>query len=152
MTANTTLTNMTPNTTAVDDDSSGGGSNNNNTLIAVFLILVIVIIVGIIVLTIKQRKKKEQTVGYNEHKDEESKEKQRAILLATGSFNPIHTGHVDMMNFAKKELESLGKYTVIGGFMSPSHDSYVSTKGSYIGSDDRIEMIKLAVEDSDWIE
>ena len=85
-------------------------------------------------------------------KHEENKEEQLAILLATGSFNPIHTGHVDMMNFAKKELESLGKYTVIGGFMSPSHDSYVSTKGSYIGSDDRIEMIKLAVEDSDWIE
>ena len=79
-----------------------------------------------------------------------------AILLTTGSLNPIHTGHIDMMNFAKTELESYKKnstkYTVIGGFMSPSHDEYVRTKPSYIRSDDRVKMIKIAVQDSNWIE
>ena len=84
-------------------------------------------------------------------KDKHEEEK-LAILLTTGSLNPIHTGHIDMMNFAKTELESMGKYRVIGGFMSPSHDGYVSSKASYIRSDDRIKMIKLAVKDSTWIE
>ena len=86
--------------------------------------------------------------------DNKDNDKELAILLTTGSLNPIHTGHADMMNFAKDELEKLdnGKYTVIGGFMSPSHDKYVSTKGSYIRSNNRVEMIKLAVADSRWIE
>ena len=76
-----------------------------------------------------------------------------SILLTTGSLNPIHSGHIDMMDYAKKELEGLN-YNVIGGFMSASHDSHVSTKTNYIRSNNRLEMIKLAVKESqpDWIE
>ena len=29
------------------------------------------------------------------------KNEELVILLTTGSLNPIHTGHIDMMNFAK---------------------------------------------------
>ena len=85
-----------------------------------------------------------------------NKNEELVILLTTGSLNPIHSGHIDMMNFAKKELESYKKnskkYTVIGGFISPSHDEYVSTKPSYICSNDRVKMIKAAVKNSYWIE
>ena len=86
---------------------------------------------------------------------DKKQEEELAILLTTGGLNPIHTGHVDMMNFAKQELESQKldkKYTVIGGFMSPSHDEYVRSKTSYIRSNDRVKMIKLAVKNSPWIE
>jgi cytidyltransferase-like protein len=49
------------------------------------------------------------------------------VLLSTGSFNPIHEGHVKMLELAAKKLEENNK-EVIGGFLSPSHDSYVFTK------------------------
>lgn len=49
------------------------------------------------------------------------------VLLSTGSFNPIHEGHIKMLELAAKKLESQAK-TVVGGFLSPSHDSYVFTK------------------------
>jgi hypothetical protein len=49
-----------------------------------------------------------------------------------------------------------GEFTVIGGFISPSHQEYVSSKTDTqaIPSEDRIEMCKLSCEDSecsDWL-
>ena len=46
-----------------------------------------------------------------------------AVLLTTGSLNPIHLGHVDVMEAAKIEIEKLNAKTkVIAGFMSmPLH-------------------------------
>ena len=52
------------------------------------------------------------------------------VLLSTGGFDPIHDGHIYMMEFAKETLEKNG-YKVIGGYFSPSHPSYVSTKPYY---------------------
>lgn len=49
------------------------------------------------------------------------------ILLSTGSFSPLHDGHIHMMERAKEILESKG-YSVVGGYLSPSHDEYVSSK------------------------
>ena len=49
-------------------------------------------------------------------------------MLNTGSYSPIHFGHLQMMELA---YETLSKdFTVLGGYFSPSHDSYVSTKYS----------------------
>ena len=56
--------------------------------------------------------------------------KNPVVLLTTGGFDPIHEGHIYMMNFAKKTLEKNG-YDVVGGFLSPSHESYISTKPYY---------------------
>ncbi len=41
--------------------------------------------------------------------------------------------HVNMFEVAKNYLENvLGKYAVVAGFISPSHDEYVSSKlGKY---------------------
>ncbi len=53
------------------------------------------------------------------------------VLVATGSFNPVHKMHVHMLETAKSYLESGARkrYTVVvGGWLSPSHDAYVSRK------------------------
>lgn len=47
-----------------------------------------------------------------------------AILVTTGSFDPIHDGHVSMMSAAKKSAEESG-YRVVSGIMSAGHDGYV---------------------------
>ena len=54
--------------------------------------------------------------------------KEFALLLSTGSFSPIHSAHIDMMEAAKKEVEARYGIPVLGGYISPSHDGYVSTK------------------------
>jgi Icc-related predicted phosphoesterase/nicotinic acid mononucleotide adenylyltransferase len=51
----------------------------------------------------------------------------RAVLLMTGSLNPIHSGHLQNMELAKAAMESRG-FLVLGGFLSPSSDLYVSSK------------------------
>lgn len=52
------------------------------------------------------------------------------VMLNTGSYSPIHFGHLQMMESAYEILSE--KYSVLGGYFSPSHDKYVSTK--YAGS------------------
>jgi hypothetical protein len=54
-------------------------------------------------------------------------ERPAVVLLTTGAFSPVHSGHIQMMESARAELEARG-YFVAGGYLSPSHDSYVSTK------------------------
>lgn len=50
------------------------------------------------------------------------------VILNTGSYSPIHLGHIQMMESAYETLSE--KYTVLGGYFSPSHDKYVSQKYS----------------------
>lgn len=50
-----------------------------------------------------------------------------AVIIATGSFDPLHDGHIESVVKAKEFIESQGS-TVIAGFMSPSHDTYVRRK------------------------
>lgn len=49
------------------------------------------------------------------------------VLVTTGSFNPIHNGHIEMMELAKKRLEKEGM-NVVGGYFAPDHDEYISSK------------------------
>ena len=79
------------------------------------------------------------------------------VLLSTGSFCPVHDGHIDMMVNAYRKVESEG-YEVIGGYMSPGHDEYISekTKEQAIPVHERIKMLddKLRAYDkykTDWI-
>ncbi|RGB24485.1 hypothetical protein C1646_773043 [Rhizophagus diaphanus] len=85
----------------------------------------------------------------------ETPSKMPVVLLTTGSMNPIHKQHYNNFEIAKRELESrLSQVKVIAGFISPSQDCYVFGKlGKYaISIDKRIEMCKLAVSESDWID
>lgn len=74
------------------------------------------------------------------------------VLLNTGSYSPLHIGHLQMMEVAKETLSP--DYYVVGGYFSPSHDSYVSQKyegtAKYL-SDARISLCEEVVCDSDWL-
>ena len=73
------------------------------------------------------------------------------VLLSTGGFNPIHNGHILMLKKAKNMLENYG-YDVIGAFLSPSHESYVSTKENYIDNQfDRLNYNYKILQNYDWI-
>ena len=74
---------------------------------------------------------------------------QNVILLACGSFNPPTIAHIRMMELAKKHVQSLG-LNVIAGFFSPVHDAY--DKPGLAPSHHRMNMLKLAVGDSPWLD
>ena len=74
--------------------------------------------------------------------------KKNIILLVTGSFNPIHRMHIELLNIAYRHLLSLNKYNIICGFISPSADCYVrKKKPPLIPFDLRCYMIKTAIEE-----
>lgn len=74
------------------------------------------------------------------------------VMLNTGAYSPIHLGHLEMMELAYEKLNE--NYTVLGGYFSPSHDTYVSTK--YKGtatyhSDARIDLCEHFIMDHPYI-
>uniref|UniRef100_A0A0A9WRE7 Nicotinamide-nucleotide adenylyltransferase n=2 Tax=Lygus hesperus TaxID=30085 RepID=A0A0A9WRE7_LYGHE len=73
----------------------------------------------------------------------------KVILLACGSFNPPTFMHLRMFELARDHLNRLGRYQVIGGIISPVHDNY--GKKELISSTHRVALIRLALQDSDWI-
>ena len=50
------------------------------------------------------------------------------ILILSGSLNPPHYGHLDMLIKAKEYMETHYNYMVIYGFLIPSSDEYVEYK------------------------
>uniref|UniRef100_A0A8C2ESE5 Nicotinamide/nicotinic acid mononucleotide adenylyltransferase 2 n=1 Tax=Cyprinus carpio TaxID=7962 RepID=A0A8C2ESE5_CYPCA len=75
--------------------------------------------------------------------------KTHVILLSCGSFNPITKGHIHMFEKAREYLHKTGRFIVIGGIISPVHDSY--GKPGLVPSRHRLTMCQLAVQSSDWI-
>ena len=43
--------------------------------------------------------------------------RKKCILCMGGSFNPIHTGHIETMNAAKKKAEQQG-FEVLAGYLA----------------------------------
>ena len=75
------------------------------------------------------------------------------VLLSTGAFAPFHLGHLKMMELAKLFLEKQG-YAVIGGYLSPSHDQYVSQKEDGLEKltiAHRLELCEKAICESNWL-
>lgn len=70
------------------------------------------------------------------------------VLVACGSFNPPTLMHLRMFEVARDALAKRG-WDVVGGYVSPVNDSY--EKKTLIPSKHRIDMCKLAVENSDMI-
>ena len=56
-----------------------------------------------------------------------------AVVLTTGAMNPVHLGHVDLIDQSVLRLTEEG-YTVIGAWLSPSHDLYVQPKARKNGT------------------
>lgn len=77
-----------------------------------------------------------------------SQKNTKMILLLCGSFNPVTLMHIQMFQLAKEHLEKNG-VEVIGGVISPVHDKY--GKQGLAPQKDRVEMVKLAIQKSNWI-
>nr|XP_019944381.1 PREDICTED: nicotinamide/nicotinic acid mononucleotide adenylyltransferase 1 [Paralichthys olivaceus] len=71
------------------------------------------------------------------------------VLLACGSFNPITNMHLRLFELARDHLEDTGQYRVVSGIISPVGDGY--KKKGLIEACHRLEMARLATENSDWI-
>lgn len=73
------------------------------------------------------------------------------VLLSTGGFYPIHNGHIKMMEDARKVLTENG-YDVVGGYLSLSHDDYISTKPYYISDQyERVNEDREYLKNNDWL-
>jgi nicotinic acid mononucleotide adenylyltransferase len=74
------------------------------------------------------------------------------VLLTTGSFSPIHSGHVEMLTKSREHLESLG-WNVMGGYFAPDHDEYITwkLKEEAIPIHYRMKYISDAIRDYDWL-
>jgi hypothetical protein len=73
------------------------------------------------------------------------------FLPMSGSFNPIHTQHVRVLEVAKLHCESRGQ-KIIGAFLSPSSDDYVREKlgSEALSFQKRRSLCQLAIEKWDW--
>lgn len=74
------------------------------------------------------------------------------VLLSTGGFCPVHAGHLAMMERAKAAAEEAG-YAVLGGYLSPGHDSYLRMKcgAGAVPASVRLRECAGAVASSDWL-
>lgn len=93
-------------------------------------------------------------IDFKQEYDKNNQAKKLAIVISTGSFSPMHDGHVDAMELAKKYIENTLGYQVIQGVMSLSHDGYVSIKNNGIAKLHVGERTHLAYEklkNKDWI-
>lgn len=74
------------------------------------------------------------------------------VLLTTGAMNPVHKGHIGMVRkVAAAAVWAAGTHgTVVGAFLSPSHDLYLAGKfrgkGGYIPSATRVAMMDATLE------
>ncbi|XP_077992660.1 nicotinamide/nicotinic acid mononucleotide adenylyltransferase 3-like isoform X3 [Glandiceps talaboti] len=73
----------------------------------------------------------------------------RVVLLACGSFNPVTNMHLRMFEVARDHLHKTGRYTVIGGIVSPVNDGYA--KKGLLSCKHRLAMCRLAINSSDWL-
>lgn len=71
------------------------------------------------------------------------------LLVSCGSFSPITFMHLRMMEIAKQKVLNEHPGSHIKGVLSPVNDAY--GKKGLASSEHRIEMCKLAIQDSDWI-
>ena len=77
---------------------------------------------------------------------------QLALIVMSGSFSPVHMQHIRAMEVVRLALERAG-WTVVGGFLAPSSDSYLEEKLDRETSsfDRRIEWCRLATQESEWL-
>ncbi|XP_036344317.1 nicotinamide/nicotinic acid mononucleotide adenylyltransferase 1-like isoform X2 [Rhagoletis pomonella] len=73
----------------------------------------------------------------------------RIALIACGSFSPPTPMHFRMFEIARDYFTSQGSHHVVGGIVSPTHDSY--QKKGLVGGTYRFAMLKLALQSSTWI-
>lgn len=78
--------------------------------------------------------------------------RKKVVLVTTGSFNPVHSGHLEIVKLAKRRIEEQGDLIVSAILFSPSHDAYVARKmmkqheSLLFTGHERAELIELAIE------
>jgi len=78
--------------------------------------------------------------------------KQRVVLLACGSFSPVTNFHLYMMEMTRDHLTlHHPEIDVIGGIISPVHDTYGKSSLKGVGAERRVRMLELATDPSDWV-
>jgi nicotinic acid mononucleotide adenylyltransferase len=78
------------------------------------------------------------------------------VLVSCGCYNPIHLMHLRAFYIARQFFETHTNYQVVGGIMSPSHDTIVRgkvrrTPKQLITCRHRLGLCQAAVHDSSWI-
>lgn len=71
-----------------------------------------------------------------------------AVIATCGSYNPIHSAHIQMFECAKSKLESDGVF-VVGAFLSPVNDAY--KKAGLAPFPDRLAICEAALADHPWL-
>eukprot|EP00672_Neobodo_designis_P027052 CAMPEP_0174831966 /NCGR_PEP_ID=MMETSP1114-20130205/3410_1 /TAXON_ID=312471 /ORGANISM="Neobodo designis, Strain CCAP 1951/1" /LENGTH=243 /DNA_ID=CAMNT_0016065815 /DNA_START=39 /DNA_END=770 /DNA_ORIENTATION=+ len=72
----------------------------------------------------------------------------RVVLLTTGAMNPVHRGHVAMLEAAARQIDAAGRGVVVGAFLSPSHDLYLTGKfgpGKFLPATTRLACASAAL-------
>ncbi|KAA0166458.1 hypothetical protein FNF28_03099 [Cafeteria roenbergensis] len=82
--------------------------------------------------------------------------RQPVVLVSTGAFNPIHLQHTRMFYLARAHLNERTEYQVVGGLVSPSHDTEVKNSLRVFPSQavpirHRSAMCEIAVSGSSWL-
>ncbi|KAH8311754.1 hypothetical protein KR044_007900, partial [Drosophila immigrans] len=98
---------------------------------------------------IKESNRTCQMSGYIDEPDDSMLSLPRIALIACGCFSPPTPMHLRMFEIARDYFEMNATHKVVGGIISPTHDSY--GKKGLAPSLDRCAMVKLAVQSSSWI-
>jgi nicotinic acid mononucleotide adenylyltransferase len=83
----------------------------------------------------------------------ETEPRRWGVLVMSGSFGPVHTQHIRAMEAVRIALQHAG-WIIVGGFLAPSHDQYVQSKGTTgaFSFRRRTELCRLATQQSDWLD
>ena len=79
-----------------------------------------------------------------------------AVLIGTGSFNPLTRMHLRSYFVAKQYLESKAGFIVLGSLLSPAHsmtvrERYRTNQKEILPSPHRLAVAQLLVKDSKWL-
>jgi nicotinic acid mononucleotide adenylyltransferase len=83
--------------------------------------------------------------------------KKSVVLVSCGAYNPVHLMQIREFYIARQFFAGLAEYRVVGGLMSPCHDTHVRVKTritpkQMITRRHRLELCREAVRGSSWID
>jgi len=82
-------------------------------------------------------------------------EQHPCVILATGTFSPVHRGHLEMVQLARARLVDAG-YAVLGAWLSLATDATAAKKASQLGYVEmpgalRLRLASLVVQEDDFL-